>query len=157
MGGVIGFRGVVYCWLGAMEVASDPFVDSVATSRTVTFECEGDIVERLDRFGNFFSSEALDLEDLWLARGDVVSLSVFEDLDFTGVSTRDVLPDLVPSSLLDRRLEDERLTSVRILMLVFFALVFSEPFSLSSDSTTGLPFREEGWSRPVKGGLGGAW
>lgn len=142
-----------------MDVASDPFVDSAATSRTVTLECEGDIVERLDRFGSFFSSEILDLEDLWLTRGDVPSLSVFEDLDFTGVSARDTLLDLVPSSLLDRRLEDDRLTSVRIFMLVFFALAFSAPlsFSLSPDSTTGLPFRDEGWSRPVRGGLGGAW
>jgi hypothetical protein len=147
-------------------VASDPFTDSTPTSRAVIFDCEGDIVERLDRFGSFFSSEEiLVLEGLWLARGDdslslslsfsfSFSFSVLDDLDL-GVSARTVLLVLLPSSFLDFRLDDERFTSVRILMLAFF-LGFSELLSFSS-SSTGVPLREDGWSRPVSGGLGGAW
>ena len=130
-------------------MASEPFVDSTPASR---------IVDRLDRFGNFLSSESLVLDGLWLVRGEG-SLSVFEDFDL-GVSARTVLLlDLFPSSFLDRRLEDDLLTSARILMFAFFALAFSlsEPFSLSSCSSTGVPLRDEGGSTPVNGGLGGAW
>jgi hypothetical protein len=58
VGGVIGFRGAEYCWLGAMEVASEPLGDT-ASSRIV--DCEADIVERLDRLGSFFSSGILGL------------------------------------------------------------------------------------------------
>ena len=43
---------------------SDPFVDSAPTSRTVTLDRDGDIVERLDRLGTFFSSETLVLDGL---------------------------------------------------------------------------------------------
>jgi hypothetical protein len=77
-------------------------------------------------------------------------------LDFEGVSVRDVLPDLdlTVSSFFDRRLDEDLLTSVRILIFVFFALAFSVSFS---SSLTTLPFREDSWSSPVSGGLGGAW
>lgn len=136
-------------------MASDPLVDSAPTSRAVTFECEGDIVERLDRLGSFFSSEDLDLVDLWLVRGDEASLPFLDDFDLVGVSPLAVLLDLVSPSFLDRRLDDDRLTSVLILMLAFFVLGLSDPFS--SCSPTALPFRDEGWSTPVNGGLGGAW
>ena len=122
----MGFRGTEYCWLGAMEVESDPLVDSAPTSRTV--DCEGDIVERLDRLGSFFSSESFVLDGLWPARGEDASLSVLDDLDF-GVSARAGLLDLVESSLFDRRLEDDLFTSVLILMLAFFALGFSASLS----------------------------
>lgn len=134
----MGFRGTEYCWLGAMEVASDPLVDSVPTSRTV--DCEADIVERLDRLGSFFSSESFVLDGLWLARGEDASLSVLDDLDF-GVSARAVLLDLVESSLFDRRLEDDLFTSVLILMLAFFALGFSA--SLSSCLLIVLSLRDD--------------
>lgn len=162
VGGVIGLRGTVYCWLGAMEVASDPFVDSAVASRTVMFDRCGDKVERLERLEGFFSS-VLDLEDdLWTVRVDEDSFSGLDDDDFDlGVSARVVLLDFVPSSLLERRLDDDLLTSALILMLDAFFFVFSFSLSLSdalsSSPTAGLPLREVGWSlRPVKGGLGGA-
>lgn len=60
-GGVIGFRGTEFCWLGAMEVASEPLGDP-ASSRMVMFDCEADMVERLDRLGSFLSSVGLDLD-----------------------------------------------------------------------------------------------
>lgn len=63
MGGVIDLRGAVYCWLGAMEVASDPSTDSAPTSRTVPFDRDGDIVEWLDFLDGFFSPAVLGLED----------------------------------------------------------------------------------------------
>lgn len=117
-----------------MEVASDPTVDSPPTSRTV--DCEGDIVERLDRLGSFFSSESFVFDGLWLARGDEASLSDRDDFDF-GVSALAVLLDLVESSLFDRRLDDDLFTSVLILMLAFLALGFSA--SLSSCLLIVLP------------------
>jgi hypothetical protein len=64
-------------------------------------------------------------------------LSDLDDFDF-GVSARAVLLDLVESSLFDRRLDDDLFTSVRILMLAFFALGFS--VSLSFCLPTVLPF-----------------
>lgn len=143
-----------------MEVASDPLGDCTLASRIVTFDC--DRTDRLDRLGSFFSSEDLVLEDLWLVRGDDSSvsgfsdLSVFDDFDL-GVSVREILLDFVSPSLFERRLEDDLLTSVLIFMLAFFALALPELFSFSSCSPTALPLREEGWSRPVSGGLGGAW
>lgn len=141
MGGVIGLRGAAYCWLGAMEVASDPLVDSTPASRTVTFDREGDIVERLDRLHGFFSSEVLDLEDLWLVRGDETSFSDLDDFILVGVSARAVLLDLVSPSFFDRKLDEDLLTSVLILMLAFF-FALSDPFS--SCSPTALPFRDDG-------------
>lgn len=152
VGGVIGLRGAVYCWLGAMEVASDPLTDSAPASRTVTFDREGDIVDRLARLEGFFSSEVLDLDDLWLVRGEETSFSDLDDF-LGGVSARAVLLDLLSPSFFDRRLDEDRLTSVLILMLAFF-FALSELFS--SASPTALPFRGEDWSRPVNGGLGGA-
>lgn len=154
IGGVIGLRGAVYCWLGAIEVASDPLTDSAPTSRTVTFDRTGDIVDRLARLEGFFSSDVLDLDGLWLVRGDDMSFSDFEDLIFGRESARAVLLDLLSPSFFDRRLDEDRLTSVLILMLAFF-FALSELFS--SVSPLALPFREEDWSRPVSGGLGGAW
>lgn len=126
-------------------MASDPFVDSVPTSRTV--DCEGDMVERLDRLGKLLSSGSFVFDGLWLTRGEEVSLSGREDLDF-GVSARVVLLDLVESvlfaesSLFDRRLEDDRLISVvLILMLPLFAFGFSS--SLSSCLPTALPLCDD--------------
>jgi hypothetical protein len=133
-----------------MEVASDPFVDSAATSRTVMFDREGDNVERLERLEGFFSSEVLDLEDdLWTVRVDEDSFSGLEDDGFDlGVSARGVLLDFVPSSLFDRRLDDDLLTSALILMLAVFFFAFSFSLSLSeplsSSPTAGLPLREVG-------------
>lgn len=135
-------------------MASDPLVDSAPTSRIVTFDW--DIVDRLDRLGSFFSSEDLVLDDLWLVRGDDASFSVLDDFDL-GASARGDLLDLISPSLFDRRLDDDLLTSVLIFMFAFFAVVLSEPFSFPSCSPTALPLREEDWSRPVSGGLGGAW
>lgn len=63
IGGVIDLRGVVYCWLGAMEVASDPSIDSAPASRMVPFNRDGDIVDWLVLLDGFFSSTVLDLED----------------------------------------------------------------------------------------------
>jgi hypothetical protein len=60
VGGVEGFRGAEYCWLGAMEVASE--IDSASISRTVRLDCEADMVERLERLGSFFSSELFVLD-----------------------------------------------------------------------------------------------
>lgn len=152
IGGVIDLRGAVYCWFGAMEVASDP-LDSASPSRMVTLVREGDMVERLDRLCGFFSSEALDLDGLWLVRGDETSFSDLDDLFLGGVSARAVLLDLVSPSFFDRRLDDDLFTSVLILMLAFF-FALSDPFS--SFSPTALPLREDGRSSPVNGGLGGA-
>lgn len=152
VGGVVGFRGTEYCWLGAMEVASDPLGDP-ASSRMVTFDCEADMVERLDRLGSFFSSvEDLDLDLCVDERGEGSRSSFsLELLDLVGVSVREVLLvlDLVLSSRFDFRLEEDLLTSARILILGLFFV-----FSVSSSTT--LPFRDS-WSRPVSGGLGGAW
>lgn len=152
VGGVIGFRGTVYCWFGAMEVASEPFADSTPASRIVAFDREGDNVERLDRLLGFFSSEVLGLDDLWAVRVDEDSFSADLEDDFDlGVSARMVLLDLVPSSFLDRRLEEDLLTSALILMLAFFLALsfsFSLSFSLSdifsSSPTAGLPLRDDG-------------
>lgn len=134
-------------------MASDPLTDSAPTSRTVTFDRTGDIVDRLARLDGFFSSEVLDLDDLWLVRGDEASFSDLEDLVLGGVSARAVLLDFCSPSFFDRKLEDDRLTSVLILMLAFF---FALSALFSSVSPTALPFRED-WSNPVNGGLGGAW
>lgn len=111
------------------------------------------MAERLDRLGGCSSSETLGL-GLWLdtrAAGSFSSFSV-ELFDFVGVSARGVLLvlDFVLSSRFDRRLEDDLLTSARILILAFF---FGVSFSLFSVT---LLFRGSS-SRPVNGGLGGAW
>lgn len=149
----MGFRGTECCWLGAIDVASDPLTDSVPISRSVTFDCEADIVERLDRLGSFLSSETFVLV-VWLDDRGEASVSSL-GLDFVGVSVRDVLLDLdlVVSSRFDRRLDEDLLTSeALILIFVFFLGLFAS----FSSSLTILPFLDS-WSRPVKGGLGGAW
>ena len=154
VGGVIGFRGTECCWLGAIDVASEPLTDSTPISRSVTFDCEADIVERLDRLGRFLSSEIFVL-DLWLDDRGEASLSSLGVLDFIGVSARDVLLDLdlVLSSRFDRRLEEDLLTSEALILIFVFFLGLSASFS---SSLTILPFLDS-WSRPVRGGLGGAW
>lgn len=111
------------------------------------------MAERLERLGGCSSSDTLGL-GLWLdtrAAGSFSSFSV-ELFDFVGVSARGVLLvlDFVLSSRFDRRLEDDLLTSARILILAFF---FGVSFSLFSVT---LLFRGSS-SRPVNGGLGGAW
>lgn len=136
-----------------MEVASEPFADSTPASRIVVFDREGDKVERLDRLLGFFSSELLGLDDLWADRVDEDSFSADLEDDFDlGVSARIVLLDFVPSSFLDRRLEEDLLTSALILMLAFFlARSFSFSFSfsfslsdpLSSSPTAGLSLRDD--------------
>lgn len=153
VGGVKGFRGTECCWLGAIDVASDPLTDSAPISRSVTFDCEADIVERLDRLGSFLSSETFVLV-LWLDDRGEASVSSL-GLDFVGVSVRDVLLDLdlVLSSRFDRRLDEDLLTSEALIFIFVFFLGLSASFS---SSLTILPFLDS-WSRPVRGGLGGAW
>lgn len=75
---------------------------------------------------------------------------VEEDFDL-GVSARTVLLDfVVPSSLRDLRLDEDLLTSARILIFAFLlALSFSFSLSLSdepfsSSPTAGLPLRDDG-------------
>lgn len=105
------------------------------------------MVARLERLVGFFSSEVLDLEDdLWLVRVDEGSFSFsgFDDDFVLGVSARAVLFDFVPSSFLDRRLDEDLLTSALILMFAFF-LAFSLSLSdaFSSSPTAGLPLRDD--------------
>lgn len=151
--GVMGFRGTDCCWLGAIDVASDPLADSAPISRSVMFDCEADIVDRLDRLGSFLSSETFVL-DLWLDDRGEASVSSL-GLDFVGVSVRDVLLDLdlVLSSRFDRRLDEDLLTSEALIFIFVLFLGFSASFS---SSLMILPFLDS-WSRPVRGGLGGAW
>lgn len=111
------------------------------------FDRGGEMVARLERLVGFFSSEVLDLEDdLWPVRVDEgsFSLSGFDDDFDLGVSARAVLLGFVPSSFLDRRLDEDLLTSALILMFAFF-LAFSLSLSdaLSSSPTAGLPLRDD--------------
>ena len=106
----------------------------------------GDAVLWLEaRLGNLTSSITLDLDGLWLAVRDGVSLSrPLEVLDF-GVSGLAVFADFVSSSFLERKLEDDRLDSARIRIFCFPSLGLSSWLSLffSCRSPTVLPFRED--------------
>lgn len=136
--GVFDFRPVE-CWRGPI-VASEPFADSVRLA---------------ERLGNLPSSDIFDFGDFGLAVRVGVSLPSFGDFDLDGVSGRAVLLDL-PSSFLDRKLDDDLGESALIRILAFPSFDFS-PVPLSSRSPTGVPFREDGWPSLVNGGLGGTW